>query len=84
MVRKAEDETREEDKEETQVAIEVDFSIDEELVHKVLDQYPWVSRVIDPFCGAGTIVKVARERGLEAYGLDIDPDAVKVAQEQVA
>ena len=55
------------------------FSVDEEVVHQVLDKMPWVQRVIDPFCGAGTIVKVAEERGLEAHGVDIDPAAVKVA-----
>jgi SAM-dependent methyltransferase len=59
------------------------FSVDEKVVHWVLDQMPWVKRVLDPFCGAGTVIKVARERGLEAYGVDIDPAAVKVAQGRV-
>lgn len=59
------------------------FSVNEDVVHQVLDLVPWVRTVIDPFCGAGTIVKVARERGLEAYGVDIDPEAVAIAQEAV-
>ena len=60
------------------------FSVDEDVVNRVLDMFPWVDRVLDPFCGAGTIVKVARERGLEAYGVDIDPEAVELARRLTA
>lgn len=59
------------------------FSVDEDVVHLVLDKMPWVRTLIDPFCGVGTIVKVARERGLEAYGTDIDPEAIAVAEESL-
>lgn len=59
------------------------FSLDEEVVHQVLARMPWIRTVIDPFCGAGTIVKVARQRGLEAYGVDNDPEAVACAIEQL-
>lgn len=56
------------------------FSPSEELIHKVLDQFPWVRTVLDPFCGSGRIVKVARERGLDAYGVDIDPATIEIAK----
>lgn len=55
-------------------------SVSEELVNQVLNKHPWVDRVLDPFCGAGTIVKVAQDRGLEAYGIDNDPETVNVAR----
>jgi SAM-dependent methyltransferase len=60
------------------------FSISEDVVGKVLDKLPWVRTVLDPMCGAGTIVKVARERGLEAYGCDIDPEAVECSRKRLA
>jgi hypothetical protein len=48
------------------------------LVEAILDhwQLPRHARVFDPFVGAGTTLLVARERGLDATGLDISPLAV--------
>jgi predicted RNA methylase len=42
-------------------------------------------RVLDPFCGAGTILIEALllEPGLRAQGADIDPDAVALARENL-
>lgn len=40
--------------------------------------------VLDPFCGAGTILIEAALSGLEAYGGDNDPQALQAAQENAA
>lgn len=37
-------------------------------------------RVLDPFCGSGTVVRVARSMGLFAAGCDIDPLAARFAR----
>lgn len=37
-------------------------------------------RIIDPFCGRGTIPAVAEALGYEAIGVDIDPDQCKHAR----
>jgi SAM-dependent methyltransferase len=39
--------------------------------------------LLDPCCGSGTILAEARDAGWEVAGLDIDPDAVRVARENV-
>lgn len=36
-------------------------------------------RVLDPFCGSGTVVRVARSMGLFAAGCDISPTAARLA-----
>jgi hypothetical protein len=38
------------------------------------------SRVIDPYCGRGTIPAVCAAIGLEAHGLDIDPEQIEHAK----
>ncbi|MEY4513803.1 MAG: hypothetical protein RLZZ450_5925 [Pseudomonadota bacterium] len=37
-------------------------------------------RVLDPFCGSGTVLVEARVRGLEAMGVDLNPLAVRLSQ----
>lgn len=60
------------------------FSPSEDVIHKVLDLHPWVRTLLDPFCGSGEIVKIARERGLDAFGVDISPEAIALAESRVA
>jgi len=38
------------------------------------------SRVLDPFCGSGTVLVEARVAGLEAMGVDLNPLAVRLAR----
>ncbi|CAJ1328465.1 unnamed protein product, partial [Effrenium voratum] len=40
---------------------------------------PGLRVVIDPFCGAGTVLAVANEFGLDAVGVDISPKRIKQA-----
>ncbi len=49
-----------------------------ELVEAILEAWdlPPGSRLLDPFCGAGTTLLVARERGFPAAGVDLSPLAV--------
>jgi SAM-dependent methyltransferase len=37
-------------------------------------------RVIDPFCGSGTVLLEAHLNGLSAFGVDLNPLAVKIAR----
>lgn len=37
-------------------------------------------RVLDPFCGSGTVLVEARVRGLEAMGVDLNPLAVRLSR----
>lgn len=46
------------------------------LVHDLLDALPAGSRVIDPMCGSGIVVRQAVEAGHFCVGRDIDPLAV--------
>jgi len=39
--------------------------------------------VLDPFCGSGTTLVAARRLKRRALGIDINPDAVKIAQSRV-
>ena len=39
--------------------------------------------VFDPFCGSGTTLKVAQEKGYNAIGADIDKKAVKITEERL-
>lgn len=41
-------------------------------------------KVLDPFCGSGTTLLVAKEMGIDAYGVDASPLAVFVSQVKVA
>lgn len=38
------------------------------------------SRIVDPFCGSGTVLVEARRRGLPAWGVDLNPVALRVAE----
>ena len=38
------------------------------------------ARVLDPFCGSGTVLIEARVRGLETMGVDLNPLAVRLAR----
>ncbi|MCA9284722.1 MAG: site-specific DNA-methyltransferase [Phycisphaerales bacterium] len=40
--------------------------------------------VIDPFCGSGTTLAAAIETGRRALGMDINPDALRIATERLA
>merc|ERR1711920_1205963 len=52
-------------------------------VHVVLKwalrRLPGVDTVVDPFCGAGTVLAIANALGLHAIGVDISPRRVKQA-----
>ena len=37
-------------------------------------------RLLDIGCGSGTFVKMARQAGLDAMGLEISPEALKIAR----
>jgi site-specific DNA-methyltransferase (adenine-specific) len=39
--------------------------------------------VVDPFCGSGTILKVAKELGRDFIGIEIDPDYCKIAEARI-
>ena len=41
-------------------------------------------KVLDPFCGSGTTLLVAKEMGIDTYGVDASPLAVFVSQVKVA
>lgn len=45
---------------------------------------PSGSRVLDPFCGSGTSLIEATHLGMEAYGVDINPLAVFLANAKIA
>jgi len=38
------------------------------------------SRVLDPFCGSGTVLIEARRRGLISMGVDLNPLAIRIAE----
>lgn len=38
------------------------------------------AKVLDPCCGSGTIFKAAFTRGVDATGIESDPDAIKLAE----
>eukprot|EP00930_Biecheleria_cincta_P073894 TRINITY_DN61156_c0_g1_i1.p1 TRINITY_DN61156_c0_g1~~TRINITY_DN61156_c0_g1_i1.p1 ORF type:complete len:435 (+),score=67.34 TRINITY_DN61156_c0_g1_i1:79-1305(+) len=42
---------------------------------------PGLNTVVDPFCGAGTVLAVANEFGLHAVGVDISPKRFKQAKQ---
>jgi site-specific DNA-methyltransferase (adenine-specific) len=37
--------------------------------------------VLDPFCGSGTTLKVAKLKGYNYIGIDINPEYVQIANE---
>lgn len=57
-----------------------------ELVHALIDEWELGAqdRLLDPFCGAGTTLLAAKERGVPANGYDLSPLAVLVADVKAA
>lgn len=53
------------------------FSPSDDFVRRVLVKYR-PKRLLDPFCGTGTIPRIARTLGIRAEGSDIAPVAVAV------
>lgn len=47
-----------------------------EIARYTLDEAPATSRVLDPMCGSGTVLRAAVDRNLPCVGVDIDPLAV--------
>lgn len=55
------------------------------LVKKCLDAgCPQGGHVLDPFAGTGTTSLVAKEMGMQATGIELNPDYVKMAEERNA
>jgi DNA modification methylase len=52
-------------------------SIDAE---RIISQLPKTGRLLDPFCGSGTILYEGAKAGLEVVGLDMNPIAVTLAE----
>lgn len=48
---------------------------------KVLELVGWKRRVLELGCATGRLSRVLRERGCEVVGIEIDPDAAKLASE---
>jgi DNA modification methylase len=55
-------------------------AIDAEMIIK---QFPKNSKLLDPFCGTGTIVYEGLKYGLNSYGTDINPLAVTIANGKI-
>lgn len=51
-----------------------------EISRRVLAELPRGSRVIDPMCGSGTVLRNAVELGHDAVGVDLDPLAVLLSR----
>lgn len=51
-----------------------------ELIKEFIKDLPRGSVVLDPFCGAGTTLLAARERGLPSVGIDVNPISVLVSR----
>ena len=39
--------------------------------------------IFDPFCGSGTTLKVAKEKGYNVIGTDIDPKAIRITKKRL-
>eukprot|EP00927_Polykrikos_kofoidii_P053689 TRINITY_DN48254_c0_g1_i1.p1 TRINITY_DN48254_c0_g1~~TRINITY_DN48254_c0_g1_i1.p1 ORF type:complete len:385 (-),score=51.66 TRINITY_DN48254_c0_g1_i1:37-1161(-) len=50
------------------------------VLNAAIKRLPQVDTVIDPFCGAGTVLAVSNALGLHAIGVDISPRRVKQAK----
>ena len=55
------------------------------LVHKLIELFGLNSNdyVLDPFCGIGTTLLAAKEKGINAYGIDIVPLCTFVAEAKI-
>lgn len=53
-------------------------SFTSELVHGLIDEWKLgpTDQILDPFCGAGTTLLAAKEKGISAKGYDLSPFAV--------
>jgi hypothetical protein len=38
--------------------------------------------IVDPFCGMGSVLKIANNIGLNSIGVDIDPEQTKIAEKE--
>jgi DNA modification methylase len=57
----------------------------EELAYRVIKMFSFRGDlVLDPFCGAGTTVKVARLLGRHFIGIDISPEYCRIAKERLS
>ena len=45
-----------------------------------ISKYSPYSEIVDPFVGQGTIVVAANDRGLNAVGIDIDPNQIEITK----
>jgi len=56
----------------------------EELPRRLIKLYSFYGdKVLDPFVGSGTTMKVAEELGREGIGYDVNPDYIKLAEEMI-
>lgn len=54
------------------------YSLD--LVTELISELPRGSLVLDPFCGAGTTLVAAKEKGLPSVGFDVNPISILVTK----
>ena len=54
------------------------YSLD--LVTELISELPRGSMVLDPFCGAGTTLVAAKEKGLPSVGFDVNPISILVSR----
>jgi len=56
-----------------------------ELMKKILDDYAKDGdKILDPFAGSGSTLVAAHELGLQATGIEISPEYVKIAQDRLS
>jgi len=51
-----------------------------ELVEWIIEEYSVSKKIYDPFCGVGTTLLVAKEKGIKSIGIDVSPLAVFVSK----
>lgn len=50
------------------------------LIDRLRALHPTATTLVDPFCGAGTVLVEASRQGLQSWGNDLNPLAVRIAQ----
>ena len=55
-------------------------AVDAEMVIK---QLPTETKLLDPFCGTGTIVYEAKKHGINSYGVELNPIAFIIANGKI-